>query len=63
MTEEIKTQDAKKVELLEAWRKSKDDNDWKLYKEQKQSVQKLYDQAKQEYITSHPEQVNNSNSF
>lgn len=45
------------MELLEAWRKSKDDNDWKLYKEQKQSVQKLYDQAKQEYITNHPEEV------
>lgn len=57
VTEEIKTQDAKKGELLEAWRKSKDDNDWKLYKEQKQSVQNLYDQAKREYVTSHPEEA------
>lgn len=57
MTEEIKTEDAKKQECLETWRKSKDDEDWNKYKAQKQVVKNLYDQAKGEYLSNHPEEV------
>lgn len=57
VTEEIKSEDAKKQELLEVWRKTKDDGDWSNYKSQKQVVKTLYDKAKDEYLATHQEEV------
>lgn len=57
MTEDIKAEESKKLECLETWRKSKDDNDWSKYKEQKQVVQEMYDKAKAEYLANKPEEV------
>ena len=58
VTDEIKSEETKKIELLETWRKSKDDNDWSSYKSQKQIVKDMYDKAKDEYLANHPEEVN-----
>ena len=58
VTDEIKSEETKKIELLETWRKSKDDNDWSSYKSQKQIVKDMYDKAKDEYLSNHPEEVN-----
>ncbi|KAL0274437.1 UNVERIFIED_CONTAM: hypothetical protein PYX00_006860 [Menopon gallinae] len=58
VTEEIKSEESKKLECLETWRKSKDDNDWSKYKEQKQVVQEMYDKAKAEYLANKPEEDN-----
>ncbi|KAK6623183.1 hypothetical protein RUM43_009035 [Polyplax serrata] len=57
VTEEIKSEDAKKQELLEVWRKTKDDGDWSNYKSQKQVVKTLYDKAKDEYLATHQEEA------
>ncbi|XP_063229768.1 uncharacterized protein LOC134534948 [Bacillus rossius redtenbacheri] len=57
ISEAIKTEIVKMKELLEAAKKSNSEADWQKYREHKEKVSVIVNEAKLEFIGSHPEEA------